>query len=218
MLPITTAAWLLLLLWAAAVPLALVLERYWARKFRTPARKRERVAEKVTSRNPAELVWVVTGLGILLGLPAMLIVDGLVLRIGLLYHLQLSFFTPFDTQLQLLGAVLAAVGIVILFVAGRTLAEHVFGKATDERELVTTGLHAHVRHPFYLGIILIPVGLILLTLNYLASLLLIPAWFERDGRFLTQVVAEEERDLAERFGAEYEAYREQTGRFFPKFW
>lgn len=216
MLPITITAGLLFLLVVPAAILALVLEPYWQRRFRTAARQRELDAGEVESWGSADAGWIFL-VFIVLGIPVLLVMDGLVVRIGLLYRPQLSFFFPFDTQLQLAGAVLAAVGLTVLAVTTRMLAEHVFAKAINEREMLTTGIYAYVRHPYYLGFFLFTVGLLWLTLNILMVVLVVPTLFEADGRFITRVVADEERELVQRYGPAYEKYMARTGRFLPKF-
>lgn len=216
MLPVSMVAGLVLFLLAPLAVLALVLDPYWQREFRTPARKRELEAGGKTSFEPSDIGSVVE-VGVTLGVPALLVVDGLFVRIGLLYHPRLTLFFPFDSWVQVAGAVVAAVGVAVIYVAIRILDERVFARAEHERELVTTGLYAHVRHPFYLGLFLFAVGILCLTLNALVALLVGLSLIELNGRFITQVVADEEQELLERFGGDYEEYMERTGRFLPKF-
>lgn len=216
MLPVTIAAGLMLVLLAPVAVLALVLDPYWQRTCRTPARRRELETGGTIPFEPPDIGWFVEA-GVTLGVPAVLVVDGLFVRIGLLYHPRLSLFFPFDTHVQVAGAVLAAAGVAVIFAAIRVLDEQVFAKAEHERDLVTTGPYAHVRHPFYLGLFLFAVGFLWLTLNALVVLLVVLSLFELDGRSITQVVADEEQELLERFGEDYQAYMERTGRFLPKF-
>jgi protein-S-isoprenylcysteine O-methyltransferase Ste14 len=79
--------------------------------------------------------------------------------------------------------------------------------------LLTEGIYARVRHPRYTG-----GGLGLLALacftNYLAIYgLLVVYW-----PVIHAITVFEERELAERFGAPYERYREAVPRFLPRFW
>lgn len=229
MLPLKLATALLLLLvgggmllWAGAGP-------RWERKFRTEARRREIEAErgKRRLRTPGSVAWGLASRVISVGLPALFVIDGLVFRVGVLYAPQFTFFNPFDTPIQIAGFVLAAVGLGIVAIAGRTLAEQVFAKAREERRMITTGIYAHVRHPLYLSFVLIPLGVVLLTLNYFALLLPLAFWFFTDadleacGRrgkltFLTTAIECEEEGLRRRFGDEYEQYAQRTGKLFPK--
>ena len=175
MIPSEVAAALLLALGGIYVLLWLVWGPYLERKHMTEARRREMKAERakgpVRSRRTA---WGFISPILLIGIPALLIVDGLFFRIGLLYSPFLSFFNPFDTYLQVAGVVLASAGLVIMVVAGRTLIREVYAKASSERRIITTGLYAYIRHPLYLTFFLIPIGWFLLALNVLGILFLLP--------------------------------------------
>ncbi|MBI4415457.1 MAG: isoprenylcysteine carboxylmethyltransferase family protein, partial [Euryarchaeota archaeon] len=146
---------------------------------------------------------------------------------GLLYAPFLTFFNPIDTTMQVAGVVLASVGLGIAAVAGRTLAKHVYARAKDERRLITTGIYAYVRHPLYLAFVLFPLGLVLLTLNYLTLLLALSFWFFTDGdleacgrrgklTFLPTAIECEEEGLRRRYGEEYERYASRTGTLVPR--
>lgn len=185
----------------------------------TEARRREKEAEKARPR-PRRLVnrvWSAVAFTVLLVLPILFVVDTLVFPIGLLYAPSLSLFLPFASAWQVAGVVIVLAGLWIMLTVGRILARDVYGKAEAERSLMTSGLYARVRHPFYLHFTLVPLGLLLVTLNYL-SLLLLLFYNTVDGPIspLT-VMKEEEEYLRERYGKEYEEYMQRTGRFLPKF-
>lgn len=78
-------------------------------------------------------------------------------------------------------------------------------------KLLTEGIYARVRHPRYIEALLWTLGYALFA-NYLAIyivfLLAIPA--------LYLVVLLEERELRDRFGAEYEEYCRRVPRFVPR--
>jgi protein-S-isoprenylcysteine O-methyltransferase Ste14 len=79
-----------------------------------------------------------------------------------------------------------------------------------QHTLTTHGPYRWVRHPFYCVVFLWGLSLSLLTANWLLALLGLAA--------LTMLVRRtrvEEAKLDERFGDEYRAYAERTGRFFP---
>ena len=111
-----------------------------------------------------------------------------------------------------LGVVLFALGGVVrlwpVFVLGRRFSGLV--AIQPGHTLVTTGIYAMIRHPSYLGLMIgalgwaltfrSAVGVVLALLNLLPLLARIRA---------------EERLLAGRFGAEYEAYRGRTWRLIP---
>jgi protein-S-isoprenylcysteine O-methyltransferase Ste14 len=81
---------------------------------------------------------------------------------------------------------------------------------TSQR-LLQQGIYARVRHPRYLGSIL---GLLALTFfsNHLGLYLLCPAFVLG----IYGVTALEERELVQRFGDEYEAYRSRVPRLLPR--
>jgi len=110
----------------------------------------------------------------------------------------------------------AAAGLVILFWVGRILAVNVYRKATEERELLQSGIYAYIRHPFYLHFLLLPTGLLLLTLNPFMLVVLL-AYLTLDGPVLPSTwMRDEERELAGRHGPTYDAYHERTGRWLPR--
>lgn len=80
-----------------------------------------------------------------------------------------------------------------------------------EGELVTGGIYRHVRHPIYLGVILVLWGLAWLQSTWLAGLLvggISLAYFDRKA-------AAEERKLTARFPG-YQAYRDGVPRLLPR--
>jgi len=82
---------------------------------------------------------------------------------------------------------------------------------SDGGRLLTEGVYARVRHPRYVAVLL---GLISVALfsNYLALYVLVPVGTA--GLYL--IVRLEERELVERFGDEYETYRERVPMFVPR--
>ncbi len=78
-------------------------------------------------------------------------------------------------------------------------------------KLLTEGIYARVRNPRYVGVTFAVVAVAFFT-NYLVSYLLIPATIL--GLYL--IVILEERELSDRFGAEYQSYCDRVPRFVPK--
>jgi protein-S-isoprenylcysteine O-methyltransferase Ste14 len=76
-------------------------------------------------------------------------------------------------------------------------------------DLVTTGMHARSRHPMYVGLTLVQLGLSGITRN---------AWMLASCPFsaglLHRTVLREERWLRDRFGAAYEEYVARV----PRYW
>ena len=78
--------------------------------------------------------------------------------------------------------------------------------------LAQTGAYARVRHPQYVGFVLILFGFLLQwpTLLTLAMFPILCAMYVR-------LAHSEEREAAQRFGAEWQRYADRTPRFLPKF-
>jgi protein-S-isoprenylcysteine O-methyltransferase Ste14 len=79
--------------------------------------------------------------------------------------------------------------------------------------LVTTGPYRWLRHPFYVGVLLLVLACFLLAANWFMAL----AGFAVFALLAIRSPIEE-RKLAERFGDEYLAYRARTRRFLPRVW
>ncbi len=80
-----------------------------------------------------------------------------------------------------------------------------------EHQLVTTGPYSRVRHPLYSAMLGYGVGLAFVAANwvFVALVLVMIIW-------LPPRVAREEQMMIEKFGDEYKAYMQKTGRFLPK--
>jgi protein-S-isoprenylcysteine O-methyltransferase Ste14 len=83
----------------------------------------------------------------------------------------------------------------------------------EHHTLVTHGIYRRVRHPMYLSLWLLVVAQALILPNYVAGFSgLLPF-----GILYFLRVGNEEKMMAEYFGAEYEQYMKRTGRLLPKF-
>ena len=85
--------------------------------------------------------------------------------------------------------------------------------AQRDRRLATTGPYAYVRHPQYVGFILIMLGF-LLQWPTLLTLLMFPVLVVMYVRLARQ----EERAVGARFGNEWDLYEARTPGFFPRPW
>jgi protein-S-isoprenylcysteine O-methyltransferase Ste14 len=189
---------------------------HWEKTGVTEARRRELEQEGTERPTFGIKVWRIGANAVLIGVPLLFAIDGLVHRLGILYAPGLSFFAGPELVLQIIGIVLSVVGLAILLGVGRKLAVNVYRLAVHERRMMTTGVHRYVRHPFYLHFVLVPVGSFLVSLNYLAVLLLVAYTMQWEPKLLTSWMREEEEDLRRRYGAEGEAYLRRTGRLFPR--
>lgn len=78
-------------------------------------------------------------------------------------------------------------------------------------ELVTSGLYSRVRHPQYLGLLLITVGFLIQwpTIIAVAMWPVLMLMYYRLAR-------REEKEMEDRFGERYVAYRQQVPMFLPR--
>jgi protein-S-isoprenylcysteine O-methyltransferase Ste14 len=112
-----------------------------------------------------------------------------------------------------LGCLLIVVGLAIRVAAIRTLDRHFTYTVTNPtgQELITTGLYRHVRHPGYLGQLILFAGITLALANWLSVL----AMLAITGAGYGYRIAVEERALATRIGAPYAAYRQRSKKLVP---
>lgn len=138
---------------------------------------------------------------------------------GLAVGLVLDQFLIFKIGIPLGGWLENMVGWVA-FVAGAAImltAIGLFRKAKTNPEpwkpstaLVTDGVYRWTRNPMYLGMGLIYLGIAFFCDSLMALLLFAPVifWITRE------VIEREEAYMTAKFGDEYRAYRERTGRWF----
>ena len=107
----------------------------------------------------------------------------------------------------LFGLFLSLIGIIMFFEAKKELKGF-----REPGKLVTTGLYGRVRHPMYLGWMLVLLGFPLVFRAVLAFIVSI---------FLSAILVlwayVEERELELKYGDELRAYRRKVGMFTPKF-
>lgn len=123
----------------------------------------------------------------------------------------LEVILPENIQwLALFGSGIGFLLIVTAFVQLNTSLSP-FPSPKSGAKLITSGAFAFARHPIYSGILFLAFGLsIWLHSGYklIISFLLLMVFYFKSGY--------EEKCLLNRF-PEYEIYRRETGRFFPKF-
>ena len=115
-----------------------------------------------------------------------------------------------------MGVVLIVAGLALLQRSHAALGKNwsITLELRENHQLVTRGLHRHVRHPMYSALLLYAVGLALALPNWLAGLSYLAAVIALVGLRL----APEEQMMLERFGEEYEAYMQRTKRLIPGVW
>lgn len=128
------------------------------------------------------------------------------------YTDRLDFWTIDGEAIRWLGLVLYTAGGLLrlwpVFVLGRRFSGLV--AIQPEHRLVTRGIYGTIRHPSYLGLLIVALGWGLAfrsVIGVLLMVLTIPV-------ILARIRAEEEL-LRAHFGAEYDVYRARTARLIP---
>jgi protein-S-isoprenylcysteine O-methyltransferase Ste14 len=101
--------------------------------------------------------------------------------------------------------------IFIGFYLSLTGIRTVFGTYSKEPRMITSGLFSYMRHPVYLGALLIFFGLFFFFLSPLSFLALIPALI-----LYNWLAEDEETRMIKVFGENYKEYMRKTPKWFPK--
>ncbi len=141
---------------------------------------------------------------------------GLYLASGLLLPDPNVFATPaFFAQTEILWGfpLIGGISIVLgLMLMGLTIRQrHVVGIQDTPTGLIIRGTYAHFRHPIYVGITSVALGLALVTLNW-DGCLVFPIVLVIN---LAQAKIEEHFDLRTRFGEDYIQYQKSVRMFGP---
>jgi protein-S-isoprenylcysteine O-methyltransferase Ste14 len=110
--------------------------------------------------------------------------------------------------------VLNAIGAVWLgYLAHRNLGSNYTPdlRTKVEHQVVVEGIYAWIRHPMYTSFFVLLASYFLLTANWLIGLLGLGY-----SLLIVERAGHEEQMLIERFGGEYRAYMQRTGRFVPR--
>jgi len=125
-------------------------------------------------------------------------------RIGRIYHWD-AFFA--------IRAIVILVGLIIRITAIMTLQQHFTYTVTkiENHELIESGLYKSIRHPGYLGQLLIYIGTSISLSNWLSVLfMIIPILFG----FIYRIRVEE-KFMIEQMGEKYIDYQKRTKRLIP---
>jgi protein-S-isoprenylcysteine O-methyltransferase Ste14 len=113
----------------------------------------------------------------------------------------------------IIGFLLFIIGLVLQGIAEATLGKYYLPSigTVEGQKIIKNGIYKYIRHPGYLGEILIFFGLGFVTYNWLGIL----------GAFIVALIVyageviPEEKYMLEKFGKEYEEYMKETFRFIP---
>jgi protein-S-isoprenylcysteine O-methyltransferase Ste14 len=144
-------------------------------------------------------------------LPLTLGLDGISKIPRLFYSPVLSFFSPYNQYLQGVGAIALLWSLLVMTWATSFLVRYVYGRPPNQRPLIKTGPYKYVRHPVYLSFMLFGIGTVLVSLNFL---MLVTLSYLAFMAYVYQ--AEEEKELPQKYGEEYEEYMKSTRGFIPR--
>ena len=120
------------------------------------------------------------------------------------FSVMLACYVPLYVRLAW-AATIAAAGLILMNAGHKALEE------TDVPHILTTGAFGRVRHPLYLGSMLLFTAVWSSTLS-LAVLIVLAVIFV----FYNHIAAYEEKKLEEKFGEAYIRYKKNVRRWIPK--
>jgi protein-S-isoprenylcysteine O-methyltransferase Ste14 len=135
-----------------------------------------------------------------------LLVWFLVVWLGDSFFLHLSTFPAnyLSRYLRVTFLVFCLAIAALLIKSGHAVVRH-------EGGLVSTGAFRYVRHPLYLGCILVYLGLAIGTFSLFSLVLWLAILI-----FYNYLASYEEKLLEARFGERYRIYQKQTGKWLPR--
>ncbi|MGB6681226.1 MAG: isoprenylcysteine carboxylmethyltransferase family protein [Candidatus Bathyarchaeia archaeon] len=107
----------------------------------------------------------------------------------------------------IMALALILIGITIMRSAEKMLFHE------TQSSVIDRGLFAYVRHPLYLGILLIYLGFVLGSFSILSFVAFVLIFF-----MYNYLAIFEEKDLERAFGEEYLEYKKRVSRWIPRFW
>lgn len=117
-----------------------------------------------------------------------------------------QFYYIFNSFIFPASKIIMLIGILLIIYGWRQI-----HKARKQGKLVTTGLYAYMRHPQYVGFLLITLGLNVqwLTIITLALWPILAFLYYR-------LAKSEDKDVEEQFGEEFRKYKQEVPAFIPR--
>jgi protein-S-isoprenylcysteine O-methyltransferase Ste14 len=121
---------------------------------------------------------------------------------------------PLSAGWRWFGVGLGLVGILLLLWVHHTLGKNfsVPGVMKEKQSLVLVGPYRWVRHPMYAVLFLIAIVYFLISANWFIGII----WVGWIIGTVVSMLRDEEEVLIAKFGDEYRAYMQRTGRFLPR--
>ncbi|MHA2398805.1 MAG: methyltransferase family protein [Promethearchaeota archaeon] len=123
------------------------------------------------------------------------------------FSIFLSFYIPFLFRIILFGIIII-IAIVFIQISQKIL----FNQPENKDELITEGIFGHVRHPLYLGVLLIYLSFIFLSISLISLVVwvIILLIYDRLATF-------EEKELEKIYKREYLEYKDKIPKWIPRF-
>ena len=158
---------------------------------------------KTTEKDKKSTFW----LGTMFGINVFILLSSFLLnhyRLFPLFHNQILTFS---------GTLIMLTGLFIRIMATRTLREYYTRtlKIQENQKVINTGLYRYIRHPGYLGVILIWTGAGISSDNYVGLISVLLITFSVYHYRMNS----EEIMLTEAFGDDYRNYKKTTRRIIP---
>jgi protein-S-isoprenylcysteine O-methyltransferase Ste14 len=121
------------------------------------------------------------------------------------FSVGLASFVPWVFRLILALCVLA-LGIILVRLAEKAL----FHEELESPTVIDTGILGHVRHPLYLGVLIIYLGFIIGTFSIISFVMFIFV-----ALIYNKLATYEEKDLERIFGEKYLEYKSRVPKWIP---
>ena len=131
------------------------------------------------------------------------ILDSFIFTLSTVLARYIPFFIRIIVFLSLL-----IIGLFLIFRTGHIL----FNKENVPSKLIKKGIFAHTRHPLYLGVLIIYLGLIILSVSLLSIIGFIVVFI-----LYNWIATFEENDLEKLFKEEYLEYKKRVPKWIPSF-
>ncbi len=122
------------------------------------------------------------------------------------FSVGLASFVPWVFRL-ILALCVITLGLMIVHLAEKAL----FHEELKSPTVIDTGILGHVRHPLYLGVLIVYIGFILGTFSIISF-----AIFIFVALLYNKMAIYEEQDLEQIFGEKYLEYKNRVPRWIPR--
>lgn len=130
------------------------------------------------------------------------IIDSFIVK----FSISLTIYIPLLICL-IISISLLIIGCVLIFGTGHIL----FHKKYYFPGLITTGIFSHTRHPLYLGVLIIYLGLIFFSFSFISIIGWIIVFILYD-----YLASFEKRELEKKYDKKYLEYKKKVPKWFPR--